>query len=222
MPSAESDGLPWESVLPFTPPSEVEARLRSRATAQNPGTQRSAGCGCPAAARRATPPYPRSAATFLRGSTAACSCRSRRGRQSRPPRRSANDTSSSTSRAPKRWLIWSDIRSIWRSIPGSCHSGMVRQHQTRNLDIRFDASHRPGMTTSIGATNSPLHIPWRRWRRRRDVGDRPLAREVAAHVGGGVAVDRRHRSDEREEVGDLALGVPACTGHDDGERLVSR
>ena len=56
------------------------------AAAQNPGTRRSAGCGCPAAARRAIPPRRRSAAAARPGSTAACSCRSRRDRRSRPPR----------------------------------------------------------------------------------------------------------------------------------------
>ena len=29
------------------------------------------------------------------------------------------------------------------------HSGMVREHQTRNLDSAFDALHRPGMTATV-------------------------------------------------------------------------
>src|SRR6202049_607824 len=80
------------------------------------------------------------------------------------PARTVNDTSSSTASAPKRWLIWSDIRSMKVSLVIAMseateqsmhrHSGMVRQHQTSDVQLHigesrdsgFDASHRPGMT----------------------------------------------------------------------------
>jgi hypothetical protein len=50
------------------------------------------------------------------------------------------------------------------------HSGMVRQHQTSDVQLHigesrdsgFDASHRPGMTTSIGISINPAsHSLWR-------------------------------------------------------------
>ena len=124
----------------------------------------------------------RSAAATRPGSTAACSCRSRTDRRSPPPRptRTVNDTPSSTSSAPKRWQIWSAIRSIeflisrlsasWRDARDErapSHAGISRTSQpsvhwpmtcgSSGQGRWSRASRRPRHRT----LNPPSHIPWR-------------------------------------------------------------
>ena len=66
-----------------------------------------------------------------------------------------------------------------------------------------------------GPTTYPEPLP-----QARRVRDRLLAGEIAAHVRRGAPVHRRHRGDERQQIGHLPLRALRVHGHDDGERPV--
>src|SRR5262245_58528273 len=80
------------------------------------------------------------------------------------PARTVKETSSSTSSAPKRWLIWSAIRSIYylvsEALSSSC-PGLTRASTTyfSAATKHVDGRDKPGHDES--SSSPPLHIPWR-------------------------------------------------------------